>query len=72
MDLILKFYDDKVLTPYIYPSTWNEDWWIRQYLSLFIIVTVHSYLIYLLMSGVVYFLVFDKQLTKHPKYLKVH
>jgi hypothetical protein len=60
MDLILKFYDDLVFTPYVYPHTWDIEWWPRQYLSLFIIVTLHSYLLYLGMSSLSYFFVFDK------------
>jgi lathosterol oxidase len=71
MDLILKLHDDYILTPYVYPTSWNEDWWVRQYLSLFAIVTFDSYVMYLVMSGLVYLFVFDKCLMNHPKYLKV-
>jgi len=71
MDLILKFYDDLVFTPYIYPHTWDIEWWPRQYLSLFIIVTIHSYILYLGMSSLSYFFIFDKKLLEHPKLLKV-
>lgn len=71
MDIILKFHDDYLLTPYVYPKSWNEDWWLRQYLSLFVIVTIDSYLMYLIMSGLVYLFVFDKSLMNHPKFLKV-
>jgi lathosterol oxidase len=71
MDLILKFYDDLVFTPYIYPHTWDIEWWPRQYLSLFVIVTIHSYILYLGMSSLSYFFIFDKKLLEHPKLLKV-
>ena len=72
MDLILKLHDDYILTPYVYPTNWSEDWWVRQYLSLFVIVTLDSYVMYLVMSGLVYLFVFDKCLLNHPKYLKVY
>jgi hypothetical protein len=72
MDVILKFYDDKILTPFIYPSNWYEDYWLRQLLSLFVIVSTHSVLLYLILSGTVFYFIFDKNLMNHPKFLKVY
>ena len=72
MDLILKFYDDLVFTPYVYPTYWDVEWWLRQYISLFVVVTIHSYVLYLAMAGLSYVFIFDKKLLKHPKLLKVN
>jgi len=71
MDTILEFHDKYLLTPYIYPREWTEDSWTRQYLSLFCIVTLHGYLIYFMIAGLNYFLVFDKRLLQHPLILEV-
>ena len=71
MDIILKIYDEYILTPFIYPKYWNENDISRQFLSLIIIVSTHSILLYLAISGSVYYFVYDKNLMKSPKYLKV-
>ena len=51
MDIILKIYDEYILTPFIYPKYWNENDISRQFLSLIIIVSTHSILLYLAISG---------------------
>ena len=71
MDIVLKFYDEHIFTPFVYPVSWKEDYFIRQLFSLFLIVSTHSILMYLTISGLVYYFVFDKEIMKHPKYLKV-
>lgn len=71
MDLILSFFDQNLFTPHVYPITWSEDWWVRQYISLFSIVTFASYLMYFGISGLSYLFIFDKKLRNHPKFLKV-
>jgi hypothetical protein len=71
MDIILNIYDHYILSPFFYPNYWTETDISRQFLSLMIIVSTHSILLYLAVSGSVYYFVFDKSLTKSPKYLKV-
>ena len=71
MDVILEFYDTILLTPYVYPIDWLETYWLRQFISLYFIVILHSIFIYLAIASFSYFFIFDKIIEKHSKYLKV-
>lgn len=70
MDLLLDAADRHVFTPYVYPSTWTEDYVPRQILSLFVIVNIGGYVLYFLAATVSYVFIFDQRLKKHPQFLK--
>ncbi|XP_071823622.1 lathosterol oxidase-like [Apostichopus japonicus] len=70
MDLVLHQFDEHLLTPYVYPETWLEDDIIRQALSLFVITLIGADLMYLLLASFSYVFIFDKRLTKHPRFLE--
>lgn len=67
---MLNFADQWFFTPYVYPSHWAEDNIIRQYLSLMLIVTLGGYVLYLLPATLSYYFLFDRDLMKHPQFLK--
>ena len=71
MDIVLDFADDHLLSPYVYPVSWKEDDFIRQALSLFVIVNLSGYALYLITAYLSYIFMFDKRLMKHPQFLKV-
>ena len=71
MDAILQFYDKNVFTPFVYPSNWDENNIVRQLVSLFVIVISHSTLMYFTISGFSFLFIFDKNLMKDSKFLKV-
>eukprot|EP00052_Salpingoeca_macrocollata_P021181 m.180854 g.180854 ORF g.180854 m.180854 type:complete len:308 (+) comp21473_c0_seq2:80-1003(+) len=70
MDYVLDYADATVLTPYVYPASWPADNVLRQFVSLFFITWLGGFVLYFLCSGLSYFLVFDHELMKHPKFLK--
>lgn len=73
MDEVLFYCEEVFFNKYIYP----EDFCLeqgsigRQILSLSIIEIFGGYGIYLITSGIAYILFFDKELCKHPLFLKV-
>jgi lathosterol oxidase len=71
MDLVLNAADSYLLTPYVYPSWWKEDDVTRQLFSLFAIVVIGGYVMYLSLATLSYYFIFDHKLFKHPKMLKV-
>ena len=70
MDLVLDAYDRFVLTPYLYPASFESTDWRRQLLSLVLITTISGYVIYFSCSTFSYFFIFDRSLMKYPKFLK--
>jgi lathosterol oxidase len=70
MDLILAPWDKHIFTPYLYPSSWTESHTVRQFISLNIVCNVSVTTLYLMISTISYFLVFDKRLLKHPQILE--
>ncbi|XP_035659978.1 lathosterol oxidase-like [Branchiostoma floridae] len=70
MDIVLNYADHYVFTPYVYPGGWAESDPLRQYVSLFIIVTLGGYLLYLGTASLGYLFLFDKRLLQHPQILK--
>uniref|UniRef100_A0A6J0TM56 Lathosterol oxidase n=1 Tax=Pogona vitticeps TaxID=103695 RepID=A0A6J0TM56_9SAUR len=70
MDLVLKYADAGVLTPYVYPTRWAEDDPFRQLLSLFVITNLGALVIYLLFGSFSYYFIFDHSLKKHPQFLE--
>jgi lathosterol oxidase len=72
MDLALEASEKYFFTPYVYPDGFlPEDSVLRQFLSLFVLVTVGGYLLYFFAAGLCFLLVFDKRLMKHPLFLEV-
>lgn len=69
MDLVLNVADEHVLSPYLYPASWPEDWWPRQVLSLLLIVNVSGYLLYFTLATLSYVLVYDHRLLRHRRIL---
>ncbi|XP_053409199.1 lathosterol oxidase-like [Mercenaria mercenaria] len=70
MDLVLNTADHYILTPHVYPTWWKEDDVTRQLISLFAIVNIGGYIMYLSLATLSFFFVFDRRLLKHPKILK--
>lgn len=70
MDLVLNAADNHILTPYVYPVWWKEDDVTRQLISLFAIVVIGGYVMYLSLATLSYYFIFDHKLLKHPKMLK--
>ena len=71
MDVLLDYTDDKFFTPYIYPVTWRPDEPLRQLINLFLITNVGGALLYLSSGTISFFLLFDRELMKHPQFLEV-
>lgn len=69
MDLVLELADHYALDA-VYPVEWPRDDLVRQSLSISAITLVGGYLLYFSGSGLSYYLVFDKQLMKHPRFLE--
>ena len=69
-DLVLDSCDRFVLTPYLYPASFDPSDWRRQLLSLILITTISAYVIYFTCSTFSYFFIFDRSLMQHPKFLK--
>jgi len=69
MDVVLGAADKYVLTKYVYPQSWSEEWWVRQFLSLLGIIIVAGTLQYFMISGLSFFTMFDHRLLKHKHFL---
>jgi len=70
MDDVLFYSDKYFFTPYVYPRGWPEDDLARQAHSLFWLVMLGGYFMYLFFAAINYFFIFDKNLLKHPKILE--
>lgn len=70
MDEVLKILDDYIFTPFLYPASWPTDYWLRQLLSLLIIVYTGATTLYFVTASLCYAFLFDKRLMNHPKFLK--
>ena len=70
MDLVLEACDRHLLTPYVYPKSWSEDYWVREFISLYAIMAVGGWLMYFSAAAANYLFLFDTRLTKHPLFLK--
>ena len=68
MDLVLNFCDSYFFTPYVYPKSWPEDFIVRQYVSLLVVMIVGGWLLYIGTAAFSYFVVFDHRYMKHPHY----
>uniref|UniRef100_A0A8D0EA65 Sterol-C5-desaturase n=1 Tax=Salvator merianae TaxID=96440 RepID=A0A8D0EA65_SALMN len=70
MDLVLKYTDDLIWTPYVYPAAWPEDEPFRQIISLFIVTNLGALVLYFLFATLSYYFLFDHALKKHPHFLE--
>ena len=70
MDLILEKLDAYFLTPYVYPSDWHEDDWKRQLLTLFLLMNVGGWLLYMISASFSFLFIFDRRLMQHPLILE--
>jgi len=70
MDIVLHYADQCFFTPYVYPAGWAPEDISRQYLSLCLLTTIGSYVLYLGLATLNYYFVFDHQLMQHPQFLK--
>ena len=70
MDLILEKLDNYFLTPYVYPSDWHADDWKRQLLTLFLLMNVGGWLLYIISASFSYVFIFDRRLMHHPLILQ--
>lgn len=70
MDLVLEALDLYLFTPYVYPASWPEDNWLRQFLSLLIVVNVGGVIMYFAFASFSFFFVYDRELMKHPLILE--
>ena len=70
MDLVLNLVDVYVLTPYIYPSWWDQDDILRQTLTLSVLLVIGGYLMYFFFAFASYVFLFDKRLKEHPQFLE--
>ncbi|XP_064651240.1 lathosterol oxidase-like [Lineus longissimus] len=69
MDIVLNLVDHHFFTPYVYPPTWPEDDPYRQLITLFIIVNMGGYFLYLATAALSYFFLYDRTLMRHPLYI---
>ena len=70
MDIALEVCDSYFFSPYIYPESWPEEYWLRQILSLYVMTIVGGWLLYMLQATFSYFFIFDRRLEKHPQFLE--
>lgn len=70
MDIALEVTDQYFFTPYVYPSSWQERDFVRQFISLNLITDAGGALLYLLTASLSYLLIYDKRLLKHPQILE--
>lgn len=70
MDLVLNVCDKYLFTPYVYPSSWPADNWVRQFLSLYVIAAFGGWMLYMTMATLSYVFLFDHRLMKHPLFIK--
>ena len=70
MDLILEKLDTYFLTPCVYPSDWHEDDWKRQLLTLFLLMNVGGWLLYMISASFSFLFIFDRRLMQHSLILE--
>ncbi|CAE6435358.1 hypothetical protein ACGC1H_002876 [Rhizoctonia solani] len=60
----------KYASPAVAASAWPRDYIPRQLISLSIITLVGIYILYFVFAALSYYLIFDHDMMKHPKFLK--
>lgn len=72
MDIVLQFYDNLFLSPYIFSKLdWPENYPVRQFISLNILVNINAAALYMLLACANYYFIFDRAWLRHPLYLRV-
>ena len=69
MDIFIKPLDEFVLTPYVYPETWKELDIERQVVTVFSVLVIGGFLLYVFVAGFAYVTLFDKEIRKHKFFL---
>lgn len=69
MDLVLDVLDENLLTPYVYPSSWQADNFYRQLLTLYVVTAIGGWTLYIVTASLSYLLLFDKRYKLHPNFL---
>ncbi|KAG8686938.1 c-5 sterol desaturase [Ceratobasidium sp. 423] len=57
-------------SPWLLKSAWPRDYMPRQLISLLVITLVGSHILYFVFATLSYYLVFDHNMMKHPRFLK--
>jgi len=70
MDVALNLIDKHICTPYVYPTTWSEDWIVRQFITLLVFVNFSAYVMYFALSTLSFYTTFDRSLMNDKKFLK--
>lgn len=70
MDLVLGVLDKNLLTPYVYPPSWQEDNLFRQLLTLYVVTAVGGWILYIGTASLSYIFLFDKRYKLHPNFLE--
>jgi len=70
MDVALNLVDEYIFTPYVYPTSWTEDWIVRQILTLLVFVNISAYVMYFSLSTLSFYTTFDRSLMNDKKFLK--
>eukprot|EP01100_Stratorugosa_tubuloviscum_P002065 TRINITY_DN1475_c1_g1_i1.p1 TRINITY_DN1475_c1_g1~~TRINITY_DN1475_c1_g1_i1.p1 ORF type:complete len:305 (+),score=106.60 TRINITY_DN1475_c1_g1_i1:66-980(+) len=68
MDVVLELWDNFIFD-YCYPISWSRDMIFRQMVSLYFILTIGGWLLYLTLASFSYFFIFNKNLKKHKLYI---
>ena len=72
MDTVLDLADEYLFDAYhVYPESWENGYWARQLLSLFLITISSGILVYIFSAAFNYYFLFDHRLERHPLFLKV-
>jgi lathosterol oxidase len=75
MDIVLEWTEANILTG-VYDTLiphkweWSQDYWLRQYISLFLILTFGGYILYFVLDITSYILLFNKEIRKNKHFLK--
>lgn len=70
MDFVLNAVDESVVDPWgVYPAGWERDYLPRQVCTLYVVVLLGAYALYLSMAGLNWYFLFDHRLRRHPKFL---
>jgi lathosterol oxidase len=70
MDVFIDPLDHYVLTPYVYSPEWKEQDVERQALTVFSVLVLGGVALYFFFGTIAYVFLFDKELRKHPFFLK--
>lgn len=69
MDLVLDTLDKYLLTPYLYPQSWEEGNVFRQLLTLYVMTALGAWMFYFITASMSYLFLFNKRYKLHPNFL---